>query len=316
MARRNRTQGSEGAEPGTKAPSPGAESPYQQMAQSWTEFSSKLGSQMNGLMSDGSTRYTDLSTKWMKFYEEVANNMTQSMQAGNQAEIQVVSNVWKNYNTRLLNRMSKIFEDGTGAQSNLQRTWQTYVPRISEQLLRSTRGEKEEVRPDDLLKTWTDFSMRMNQDLLAVIDSTVSSTHELMDMWNLLNGEMKGLVEGASKSNQEAYGVLGKSWTEVSERMNTEIAKFVEEYTKRYSTLRESWVDWSSKMGRQLMSLSGEDGMNLEEVYRAYLERTNEFLTMFNPRVTAAESATNEELKELKKRIEQLERQVAERRTG
>lgn len=288
---------------------------YVALFETWDRFSNAMGTEMANMVEEGQNKYGALNNQWLELYQKTANDMAKSMQNGDVAEIQVVANVWKNYNSRLLSQMNKIIEEWSNAQNTIQKTWQTYVPKIGEQLLKTTKGTNEDLRVDDLFKTWTDFSAHMGQDFLTLVDAIISDSQDVMGIWNELDNEMKGQIESTRALNQGVYTELNKNWTETSERMGAEINKFMKDYTQRYKELRITWLEYASTMVKQFVNVINVGSPDFEDMYKTYMDRTYQFLRMLNPSMMTTASLANEEIRELRKKVEELEKRIGNTRT-
>ncbi len=282
---------------------------YKDLFETWDNFSNEMGTEMANIIKESQTNYSVFTNQWMRFYEDT---MAKSVQTEPVADVQKVTNVWNNYSDKLMNRMENLVTGSNKSFTSMENTWNEYVSKIGKELLKAANGDGDAMEPNELHRMWVEFSAQEMQDLFKSMNPTTADAQEILGIWHELNTNMQEVMNGTVKSNQAVYEELNKRWTESSAQMNKELTTFVDGYINGFARLQDTWSGSASNMGEHFMGMMKADGFNIERMYADYFERTNEFFRMFNHPFFGMGRGSDDEFKEIKRKVEEMERKLEE----
>jgi len=285
------------------------ESGYKDLFEIWENISNDMGTEMANIIKDGQNNYSAFTNRWMRFYEDA---MAKSIQTEPVTDVQMVANVWKNYNDKLMNRMENLVTGSNETFTSMENTWNEHVSKIGKELFKAANGDGKAMEPNELHSMWVEFSTQEMQNFFKSMNPTTADAQEILDIWSELNTNMQEVMNGSVKSNQAVYEELNNRWTEAIAQMNKELTTFVDGYINGFTRLQDTWSGSASNMGEHFMDMMKADGFNTERMYADYFERTNEFFRMINLPFFGTGRGSDDEFKEIKRKVEKMERKLDE----
>lgn len=251
-------------------------------------------------------RYTgyweDLESVWSDRAKEFQENINQLRESQVDVEdYKELSVVWRNFYNKMSARFLRISNSVKKRQGSLREKIDEYNERAQEVV--------EEGEPDmtELYGLWFDMANDIREEMFKIREDIETGQEELNETWTRFSKKTVEMLENMQDMRNEQVKNLFTAWKQNFEFMNDTLERGFEDYRKTLETF------WESPRER-ITEIMMETTKDLKDNYAALLENSinmmnRNYKNMFKRTVP---NVNTDELKDLKRRISNLEDKISE----
>lgn len=295
----------EGAKRTTAGPPvKGLSESYADIFEGWTSFYRDMGSRLTENLTKQQKAYEELFGKWTQFagstWKIVENMSTDERQ-------RELYDVWRNYINKLGSRMARANTEGLKGYGEVASSFEQYASRIAENVQKAASGKFDTIKAEEVYDSWLEIAGKLRQQMDKAAELTKEELEDLSRTWMDFSGKVESLASEQLEKGG-SYEQLIDLWAKQSKDVAEALAGFIKGHDHEYEEIRKTWTDHFVKMQENMVELAKAIGVSYEEMYRRFLEGGVTSLSDLPLFPLWRSTTESEEVKSLKRRVENLEK--------
>ena len=284
------------------------ETAYGEFFEGWTNFYRDMGNRLTDNFARQQKAYDEAFAKWNEFAGITGKVMSA---ASTEAALREANDVWRNYANKLGSRMAKAGTDGLRGYGEVSAAFEKYGTSIARI---GTVGGAERMDVVDAERTyqaWLDVVRTFRLQVDRVAHMTREELEDLMRTWMDFVNKMEVLSsEWVGKGGP--YDEFVDAWAKQSKELGESLAGLLRGHDHDYEELRKAWVEHFITMEGHMVELARAIGVSYENLYRRFLQEGVTPLSDSPLSMRWWTRASAETLRELTRRVEDLEKDKQE----
>ncbi|MEF8873253.1 MAG: hypothetical protein V5A88_01135 [Candidatus Thermoplasmatota archaeon] len=278
----------------------------------WMEGVKSAEGNLEKITNDQLDYWENVEKEWMdrasEFQEQIEELRESSeLPAEKTKELSVI---WRNFYNKMAARLTKLGKETRRRQESLNKITERYRERAEESF---TEGS--DVRDfGKLFGLWSDFSEDLRREMKDAIEDYEMGYDEFIGTWDKFSQKIEDLLEELQEEQETQVEGLYEQWNSSFDQIKEYSQEGYQEYKETYETFWDQIEEQSTGLTEVAFEMAEEMEENYSNILEGYLETVNRgYENLFNmPGLSAYSTRKEKEVKDLKKRVKELEEQIEE----
>ncbi len=267
---------------------------YSRFFRIWSGMSQDIENQVGQNLKKQQAMYDDFFGRWNKLSAEVGSRLSRERENEGVREFY---HVWKNYASKIGPRLRKAVTEGLQGYDNVTRSLDKYTRKMKERAQGLLAKPEEPRSLDDLYGAWQEFGTSVRKQMQGAMGQGLVEADELIRTWRDFSRRMDKLVSDVGAQGAD-YADLAELWQKFSKEIGGSLMSVVDGTGKDMDSLQRTWTDYYSKVEREMVQLASDVGMGYQQLYIRFFEQQSEALSSLGQWWWTAVETTRKQLGE------------------
>lgn len=277
---------------------------YLQLCDTWTDLQEGIASRIEKSAKEQRKLYEDFTDKWTDFNRTIGSKATKNI---GDVQWREFYDIWRNYTNKMLHRLSSAMNATTKRYENLQKNWRDLSTNFNSQLSAIASGDQIDWQQTYLYDNWRGLTSEMQGWMEEAAKYGSDELNQLEKTWANFSTKV-GKVVGSLQTDGESYKDLIDLWAEQSTALGKNLNSLVSSDNGRFAGLQKAWLDYLSRVEKEVLRVTKNFGANYEELWKWYFDSQDSWQDMFRTSTRKENEDLRKQVKALSKRVEKLEK--------
>ncbi len=283
---------------------------YTSLDKMWGDISKTVEDNVKTITENNLDYWENIEDEWMKkageFQEQIDSLAEDSATPEQTKELSVM---WRNFFNKMSARVGRTIRETRTRQESIMDMIEEYNKEAQDILSGETKTED----IGKMFALWSNMSKDLRKELEETIETVDRGYGDMMNTQERFSDKTREILEELQENQTKQVEDLYETWRSNFDYINDNMLQGFEEYRNAYETIEKEMRDQSTGLTKTMMNIAQGVGENYSKIVEDYMDSVRSSYERAISIPLTPPDKRDEEIKELKKRIEELEEKIEEK---